>query len=156
MESFILAANVLQIGLTVVFVGLCVHLFWAWGPSYWAALKALQAGGFRATILRREVWTANQWLLVGIVSSFFGAISDQLYWGLTWTVVLYDTELGTTLLDAGPIGNVVFRQSIGIWAVYCHLVGAQMTHDSPTRVPLLRYSLAGLVVVGILCVEAFL
>ena len=117
--------NIVQIGLTLVFLLFCVKLLYTWRLTFQDAIRT-----------RRETgdWTPHQWLVVGIFVGFAGNIFDNLFWGATWSLVHLDSELMPTLMDNGPLANIFFRMIPGIFSVYCHLKAAQMmTKDKLTE-----------------------
>ncbi len=150
MYELILVVNLIQLGLTVTFLTLCVHLFATWGVAFKEALKSV--GGYRwwKAWKEHEIWSAEQWLVVGIVTGFMGNALDNIYWGFVWGFKYFDSPLSDSLMEAGPLSNVLFRQGFGIWAVYCHLVAAQKITSKKQEIPIKTYFLLGLGTISVL------
>lgn len=105
--------NAIQVGMTVCFILFCILLLRTWHGSF-----------FDTTSRDLKDWTAEQWLIVGIVVGFSGNALDNFYWGLHWLSDLYNHESQPILLAYGPVSNLLTRQLPGIVSVYCHLRAA--------------------------------
>ena len=136
-ELFLQLSNITQMGLTVVLLLMIMQLFHVWWPSFQDAMKVAFTKGVK--------WTAEQWLVVGIVIGFLGNMLDNIFWGIVWMFKFVDESTHQALFELGPTFNVVFRQIFGIFAVYCHLFAAmKMSDRDHAKIPLGMYLLAGL------------
>lgn len=69
----------------------------------------------------------RQWFLIGVSFGFVGQLLDNGYWSLPWSASFIDHPAQTELFANGVYFNIVFRQSIGIYAAYCHLKAAEIS-----------------------------
>lgn len=118
----------LSLALTVVFLLYSGTLLKAWWSSVKTALTHIDFYKFWKPIRTKELWTKEQWLCVGIFSGFVANALDNLYWGLAWLEVYLGWPMDNFLMRNGATANIFIRQLGGIWAVYCHVVAAQMFH----------------------------
>lgn len=88
----------------------------------------------------------------GIFVGFSADLLDNLYWFITWTLVLMEIDLGLTMMLGGSAANVVFRQSLGLWAGYEHVLSAHAQHNRPYARGVLDvyYWIAAAVLAGLL------
>ena len=87
-------------------------------------------------------WKCYDWLILGILISFIGKVIDAMYWQVTWTSYLKDTNLKQVLLDYGAGANLPLRQLPIVLACICHLKAAQLSiSDSRYTSRLAFYSL---------------
>lgn len=101
-------AEVASLALTLPTVVLGIAVVWIWGPP---AVRAIRAGMGRG----------DDWLVLGVVMGFAGAIGDNLYWGLAWGAKLFGYDAADDLFRFGVFSNIPFRQGLGIAAAYCHI-----------------------------------
>lgn len=78
--------------------------------------------------------TDYQWLILGIVVGFLGALLDNLYWGIAWTASYIDSPATAFWFEHGVFANVPFRQLAGIAAGYCHVISAEKHYHNRTPV----------------------
>lgn len=72
-------------------------------------------------------WKSYDWLILGIIISFVGKVLDAMYWQVTWTSYLKDTNLKQVLLDYGAGANLPLRQLPIVLACICHLKAAHLS-----------------------------
>lgn len=106
-------AELISLGLTVPLVVLALNVVRIYGVN---ALKTAVA------ISKKRSISSVEWLVLGIVVSFIGAIFDNLYWGAAWTAEYLDLEAKRALFSFGVYANIPFRQIAGMLAAYCHCV----------------------------------
>lgn len=139
MEIKYVYITVLSVAMTVSFLMYCNNLFRVWADAFNDALKKISYWKWHLVWRDPKVWTAEDWLVVGIVTGFAGNALDNLYWGATWTLLLFQHEFGLWMLSIGPVANVLFRQSISTWAVYGHLRAAKIMNEEAIDIPHKRY-----------------
>lgn len=121
-DFFLSEANKIQISLSAPFLLLAGILLYRWRKAMIDALWT-------------RPWSATAWLVIGIVSSVVSNSLDHIYWGITWALVDFNSYLHARLLDYGPVSNLIVRQSLGLWAIICHLVAANKMNDVEERLP---------------------
>ncbi len=94
-------------------------VLWVWGPS---ALKAIKS----------KEMSANEYFILGVVMSFFGAVVDNFYWSFYWASEWLYSE-PSYLLFNGAAFNLIFRQGSGIIAAFCHLKAAELSSSPKTK-----------------------
>lgn len=121
MEPIEIFINSVQVGATLTFVAYCFLLLYVWREGFLTAW--------------RKVWTRGspplgegENLALGIVIGFAGNMMDNLYWGITWMLLMWGLDAGQEWLNNGPFANIFFRQLPGILAVYFHVKAAHMIH----------------------------
>lgn len=90
-------------------------------------------GGAAIEGLRAKKKSRNHWLIIGIAFGFVGAVLDNAYWSIPWTLEFFDHPSTNMFIMAGVYFNVPFRQGCGIAAAYCHLRGAIASGDKGDR-----------------------
>lgn len=122
-------AELVSLAMTIPTLVLSGAVVYFWGPSL------------------RKPETANDWFITGVVFGFIGAFLDNTYWFIPWTGAFLDLEITGELVSMGVYFNIFFRQSLGIFAAYCHLKAAEM-HEKKTlkflNVMLFSSSVAGI------------
>lgn len=74
---------------------------------------------------------AHQWFIVGVVAGFTGSFFNNLYWLFPWTASFLGMEITNQLIMFGVYFNIFFRQSLGIFAAYCHIRAALIETEKP-------------------------
>ncbi|MGJ8677236.1 MAG: hypothetical protein ACSHX0_06945 [Akkermansiaceae bacterium] len=65
--------------------------------------------------------TGQQWLILGVASSFIGGFCDNLWWGSAWGRYYLQHDSWNWWFSNGVYANIPFRQMAGIIAAYCHI-----------------------------------
>jgi len=146
-ESAFDIVNAIQIGMTLTFILMCVHLITVWRVAF---SNAVSAGLKRGLV----TWTGEQWLITGIVIGFAGAAVDNLYWMFAWLLIAAESPYSDTALRFGPTANIFARQLAGGLAVYCHLRAAILMTSEKTA--LNRLIIGYLILGGLTCILALL
>lgn len=73
--------------------------------------------------------TATDWMIIGIVIGFNGAFFDNLYWAIAWSADYSHpaSDFRAYMFSHGVYSNTIFRQTAGIIAALCHIIGARYT-----------------------------
>lgn len=112
-------AELVSLGLTAPAVILGVLVAWAF------LSRAME--GFRNTSR-----TAIEWFAMGIVIGFAGSALDNIYWSFPWAFSFLGTGWADAFFNFGVYPNIIFRQSCGIAAAYCHLrCAVHYVNDTP-------------------------
>ena len=74
--------------------------------------------------LRAVQRDASQWFILGVAIGFAGSVFDNLYWGIAWLSNYLAWESWPQWFACGVYSNVVFRQTAGLVAAYCHIRSA--------------------------------
>jgi hypothetical protein len=64
---------------------------------------------------------------------------DNLYWGVTWLLILMQHPLGITMMLGGSLFNIFFRQMGGILAARQHVIAASKLHKNSMLLGLHKY-----------------
>ena len=117
-----IVAEYISLVLTVPTIMLAMWVIYDYGP---------RAVGAARRIVARDKVSEVDWLVLGIVIAFSGAIVDNIYWGLAWGTRYLGTyeAVESWLFSNGVFANIPFRQSAGILAALFHL-GAVSLADS--------------------------
>ena len=113
--------TILSLSLTVPFLLYAIEILMLWGR---AAFE-----GFRHTNRNDSGYALARGIFVGFGAAFL----DNLYWGITWVLVLLDHEVGMILMLGGAAANVIFRQSGGLYSAFQHVKAAYIEHGGPVR-----------------------
>lgn len=132
-------AEMISLFLTFPTIILAMGVVYIWGKE---AIK----------IFGRGPANPMEWLIAGVVIAFVGSVFDNAYWGIVWTIDYYSGDIHEGLARFGVFMNVIFRQTCGILAAYCHLKSyTELKKDSILNKKLfLSSSLVGLVYVTLL------
>lgn len=114
-------AEVTSLALTVPTVVLGVAVVVIWGPHAWRAIRAGMTRG-------------DEWLVLGVVLGFVGAVGDNLYWGAAWGSKLLGLEGADSLFAHGVYANIPLRQGLGVAAAFCHIKAGQENMPKLRRV----------------------
>lgn len=69
--------------------------------------------------------TYHQWFVLGFISTYAAGIPDQGWWGVAWSFRYLDRiEQWAWTADNGLWINIVFRQAMKLFGLYCHLRAA--------------------------------
>lgn len=137
-------ANTVQLSLTIVFILFCFQLLNTWKSAFIDSMRNINYYRWDRPWRNSGAWTADQWLIVGIVTGFTGNLLDNVYWGLTWLAYQYDHPAHEYMYAGGVFANIIFRQGIGMWAVYCHLKAAKMLNEKDDKTNVSTFFLAGI------------
>lgn len=119
-----------SLGLTVVFLCYCIEIGFLWWDSFKTSLNPPNK--------------ASDYLAQGIWVGFLANFCDNLYWGVTWALVLFKHDLGTLMMAAGSAANIIFRQGGGLVAAIGHVKAANIMHsERPTIKHSATYWVAG-------------
>lgn len=94
---------------TILLAVFVVMVYWQRAREGWKRLISSQP--------TREV----DWLVMGIVLGFSGALFDNIYWMFAWSADFIDHSTREFWFTYGPLSNVPFRQLAGILAAILHL-----------------------------------
>lgn len=108
---------IISVSLTVPFLFFCAEICYYWWGSYKKSFKENPVG-------------ASGRLARGIVTGFTANLLDNLYWGVTWILVLIHHPLGLAMMLSGSLANILFRQFGGIVAAREHLFAASIMHGN--------------------------
>lgn len=97
-------------------------------------VPTLTSGYTVVHLYHREAWKVwkmpvdkrqrDDWLILGINTSFAGSVVDNLYWGLAWLALFYGSEHADTLFLNGVFSNLIFRQFTTFYGARCHVLSA--------------------------------
>lgn len=97
--------------------------------------------------IRREFKSPMDWLVMGVCFGFFGSVFDNMYWLLAWSSMYLDdpkdiSDRTFSFYNYGIYFNILFRQSFGTLAAYCHLKSyTEMSNKSHYNSRLWIYSI---------------
>ena len=89
-----------------------------------AALVVYQWGPASIHAICHKGMNSNDWLVLGIVVGFVGAILDNLYWGYAWQLKYTNNPNSEWWFEYGVMANVLFRQGAGVIAGTCFIMSA--------------------------------
>jgi putative flippase GtrA len=112
--------ELLSLALTFPTIVTAVAVVCVWGP---AAIKAVQS---------KEI-SANEYFIIGVITSFVAASIDNFYWSFFWAFEYFDRGTPPELLQFGGAFNLIFRQGLGILAAYFHLRAADLASDRKNK-----------------------
>ena len=124
----------ISIALTIPFLCYCSEIMYVWWPSVKETLKTSNGISDAAGRLSRGIW-------IGFAANFL----DNLYWMITWFLVLVQHPIGLVMMLGGALANIFFRQIGGIMAAREHVIAAAKIHEKATLIAMHKYYwLAGL------------
>jgi len=103
-------AIIISLSLTVPYLCYCIDIAKFWKPSL------------------DDDKEPSKRLARGIFYGFTASGFDNLYWGVTWLLVLFNNDVGLFMVAMGSLANIFFRQIGGIYAAREHVIAAQMMH----------------------------
>lgn len=121
-QTFHDIAELVSLAGTLPTVVLAIFVVYTWGPAAWVAV--------------RKGWpkmNGNDWFIVGVAIGFLGQIADNVFWAIPWTASYLRMESANSAWQIGVFFNIVFRQSMGIMAAYCHLRAAALADEFKVR-----------------------
>lgn len=123
-------AQLVSIGIGPMVICSIVAVLYIYGRKVGRILSEERAG-FQPT----------EWLILGIVIGFLGALFDNIFWNAAWLANWLKLPAREALFDAGPVSNVAFRQTFKVVSATCHIMGAwQMARQRGGRL----FTVAGL------------
>lgn len=129
-------------GWTVFLLVIIYYLFLEWWPGTKKALR---------TFFSSRQMSKVEWIMVAIMTSHVGFFLDNVYWLIAWSGKYLGANWGDTLTDLGIYANTVFRQGLGILAVWLHLYAARYQETEDEEFPMKQVNLfKGLKVAGII------
>jgi uncharacterized membrane protein len=74
-------------------------------------------------------------MILGVVTGFFGAILDNIWWGFAWSAdfINPDSSFKQFFFDYGVYSNTIARQTLGVIAALCHIASAAMAQDKMVK-----------------------
>ena len=105
--------ELLSLGLTFPTVLLALAVLYVWLPS---ALNAV----------RSNYPTANDWFIIGVAVTFFGASLDHAYSLIPWSSAFFQRTRFCDFMEVTVLFNMAFRQGCCMTAAYCHLKSAEL------------------------------
>lgn len=126
-EDYYLVAKSISLAMTAPTVILGAGVIYMWGP---ASIRAV----------RTNTLDAQGWFVIGVIVAFLGSVVDNIYWSLPWTASFFEMDATGDLMEVGVLFNIVFRQTSGIFAAYCHLRAA--AESSRRRIRAVNYLMA--------------
>jgi len=104
-------AEVISLGITPSTVILSAGVLVLWGKE-------------TLCVLKNGPNSSQCWFILGVSTSFLGAMVDNLYWGAAWTAEFFNLSCSRELFMSGVYSNIIFRQVLGSVAAYCHIRAA--------------------------------
>ena len=134
----------ISIALTIPFLCYCTEIMYVWWPSV------------KETFQREEPLEAAGQLARGIWIGFAANFMDNVYWMITWLLVLMQHPVGVSMMLGGALFNIFFRQMGGILAAREHVIAASKLHGKRELISRHKYYwVAGLLVFVGLIVSRF-
>lgn len=127
-------AELVSLGATVPTVALAIAVVYRWGVPALAAFQKVKR-------------SAEDWFIIGVAAGFCGAVLDNLYWAIPWTLDYMDHPSSGAWMSSGVYFNIFFRQGLGIYAGYCHVKASEVALSSKDR--WLNRLMAGAVCLGV-------
>lgn len=109
------AAELSSLWLTFPTVILGVAVVALWGPH------------IVKQVATRKDLDSHDWLILGVFVAFLGAVIDNCFWGIAWTLDYLESDYRDWWFRHGVYPNVFARQIAGSYAAYCHLVAFYQT-----------------------------
>jgi hypothetical protein len=96
--------------------------------------------------------TAVQWMIIGIVINFIGAVFDNLWWLIAWSFHFVDpvSPYKVFFFDHGSYSNVIFRQICGIIGAMCHIFSGAMARNKTIKRVTISGGILGVMWIGYL------
>ncbi len=108
--------TILSLGLTPLTIIASCAVVYLWWSGAWTALT-------------KEHREPMHWFILGVLVGFIGAVFDNLYWGVAWSLDYINSPYRDAVFDFGVYSNLPFRQIATAAAALCH-VRAAITADS--------------------------
>ena len=99
-------------------------MFLTWTTVTFAGLVLLVWGSSAFDAIRKKKKDAMDWFVLGVFLGFLGAIGDNLYWSIPWSLEFIDHPQADFFMSHGVFPNTIFRQGLGTIAAYCHIRSA--------------------------------
>lgn len=95
-----------------------------WGTFHTVglALLVLKLWGKQALrILKTGPENSNDWFIIGVFFGFIGQVLDNSYWFVPWSLAYIEHPTTSVWIKSGVWFNIIFRQTMGSLAAYCHV-----------------------------------
>ena len=105
-------AIIMSLALTGPFLCYCIEILILWWPTVKNAYSTAAFGEATSALAR------------GVFAGFLSNFLDNLYWGVTWFLVLTQQPFGTVMMFGGAVVNIFLRQIGGVYAAHEHIRAA--------------------------------
>lgn len=113
--------------------------------EWFGLVSAVAAIGYCVTValdFHRSAWlslsqgchSSYDWLICGVYVSFTSKVLDGTFWMITWSANYLSLPIHETLMAAGPLVNVGFRNVMWLLAGYCHTRGLAEAAGGGSRI----------------------
>lgn len=102
-------------------------------PTIILGLGVIRKWGYKALVVLAKPAkdrSAVDWLVLGVACGFSGAVPDNAWWGIAWSLFFLESSYTDWWFDNGVYSNIVFRQMAGVYSAYCHLQSSIHREDN--------------------------